>query len=329
MAERSSISQTIQIGMETVPGTAVAATKRFKTVSIEPTTTTTIDTFRPAGSKYNALTALSKEHTTAPVTGRGSYTEIIYPLASVLRKPTITTPPGATLGRKFTFDSADGSEDDVQTYTIEHGSNVHADRFSYGVFTEFGMTFNRNAVELTGSLIGRAIEDDITMTSAGSITPIPLIPILATQVSVYADPEAADVGTTKLSRVVSAAFSLTNKSVPLWILDASLDSYVTHIETAPEVTFTLMVEADAEGMEFINKMRTAERTFFRVEGIGPEIEAATDNTFNLDISAEVSNMNGFSDQDGLYAAEFTFTAIIDDTWGKAFEFSVINALTAL
>lgn len=328
MAERSSLNQLIQVGVEATPGTPATITKRFQSIGLEPSPKVEVDQYRPAGSKYRQFTALSKEWVEAAISGRGSYTEIVYLLSSVIDTPVITTPGGATTARLWTFTPDTYADDVPKTFTVEHGSSVRADSFAYGLVTELGMKFDRNTVDVSGSMMGRALTDGITMTSGG-VTSVPLVPIEATQVSVYVDDTAAGLGTTKLTRALNAEFTLGSRFGPVWVLDAAQDSFVNHIETEPDLHMTLTVEANSEGMGFLTSMRDSDTAFIRVEAIGSEIETGENYTFTLDLAGRVRDTGGFSDADGVYAIQWDFVGVHDPTWNKAVQFNVENALAAL
>jgi hypothetical protein len=51
MAERASLFEGVQIGLESVPGGSVAADKKLLALSIQPSVKADISTFRPYGSK--------------------------------------------------------------------------------------------------------------------------------------------------------------------------------------------------------------------------------------------------------------------------------------
>lgn len=328
MAERSSLNQNIQLGVEATPGTAVAATKRLQSIGIEPSISVETSQFRPIGSKFNALSTLGKEWVEAPLSGRGTYTEIVYALSSVITSatPTVTD----TAGQKWVFSPSDRDADAPKTFTIEHGSNVRADRFTYGLITELGMAFSRDSIELSGSLMGRAIEDGITMTSTGVTSP-GLVPILPTQVSVYLDDDSASFGNTKMTRMISGDFSLGNRFGPVWVLDAANPSFVNHIETEPDLHATMTLQADTQGMGLLGNLRNGATKFLRIEAIGDLIPGATTATyqFTLDMAVKISDTGGFSDADGVYAIEFTGLGVEDSTWGKALEITVVNDIAAL
>lgn len=328
MPEVATVNNVVQVGVESTPGTSVAANKLLQTLSIEPSVSAEIQTFRPAGAKYVTLAALGKEFVEAKLSGQATYTEIVYPLSSVLvaATPTQISPPSGTAYR-WTFTPAQSSTDTVKTFTVEHGSNVRARKWTYGLVTEFEYTINRQEFTLTGSMIGRALQDGITLTA--SPTAIELVPILPTQIDVYLDSSAASIGTTKLSRVLSASFSIRNRFSPLWVVDSTETSYVAHVEVPPEATLTLMVEADAQGMGLLTPMRNGDKKFIRIKAVGPTIETGNTYLFQHDLCGVVSDVGDFSDEDGVFAIEWTFTVTYDAGWGKAQEVQVVNKLSSL
>src|SRR6516162_8481391 len=132
MPDRSSVSQLVQIAPEVTPGTALPATKRLQSMMITPSPKVTVAQFRPSGYKYNTLAILGKEWSESAVTGNATYDELVYPLSSILTTVTPTTT--GTTGKKWDFVPATYAPDTPTTFTIEHGSSVRADRFSYGQF---------------------------------------------------------------------------------------------------------------------------------------------------------------------------------------------------
>lgn len=328
MPERSSISQGVQIGVESTPGTAVAANRRLRSIGFEPSPQANIDAFRPPGQKYPALTALGKEWMEGSLSGRPSYNELQYVLGSVLGNTAITTPGGGTLSRQWAFNSQTFTEDVIHTMTIEQGSAVRAHRFAYGVVNEATFTINRDVFELGGSVIGRRIEDGITLTA--SPTSQTLVPILGNQLDIYADATYAGVGVTKIGRALSGTITIGSRFNPLWIVDSAQPSFVTHIEVEPTLTFEIIVEADAAGMAYLTQMRAAGRSYVQLKATGPIIEAAIPYSLKMNMAGEIGALGGFSDQDGVYAVGWTFTGVADSTMSdKNLEVLLTNKVTAL
>lgn len=328
MAERSALNQTVQIGVESTPGTSVAASKRLQAIGIEPSPDVEMDEFRPMGQKYRAITTLGKEWVTANIAGRGSYTELIYLLSSVVGTATVTN-PGAGTAYNWEFVPESFDDDLIKTFTVEHGSSVRADKFTYGMVTELGMTFNRTAIEVSGSMMGRALTDNIAMT--GAPTSVELVPIIPTQVSVYMDDTFGALGSTKLTRAISAEFNLGNRFAGVWVLDAANPSFVNHIETEPDLSLGLTLQADAQGMALLDDLRDGSTKYVRILAQGPidSIESGQRYTFQLDLACKAADTDGFSDEDGVYSVGFQLVGVHDPTWGQAYEFNLKNKISAL
>ncbi len=333
MPERSAITQAVQIGVEVTPGTAVAATRRLGSIgfSIGPKVTTRNQ--RPTGQKYPTLAILGKEWGEAELEGSPVYTELPYPLASLMSAPTVVqildgaTPTGAYL---WTFNSSPYDDDTPKTFTVEQGSSFRAHRVSNAVLTELSVAWSREEIELSGNWITRAIEDGITLTA--SPTSLPQVPVKPAELSVYLDTTAAGLGTTKLTRALKGEFTVGDRFAPLWVVDAALPSFATTIEGEPKVEFKMTQMADAAGMASLISMRNGSTRFLRLEGVGPVIYTGgvtVRHKMTFDVAGQVSDVSPFSDEDGVFAVEWTFTAVVDPVWGKAYEAKIITNTVSL
>lgn len=332
MPERASVFDLVQIGVESTPGTAVAATKKLLAVSVEPDPQAEVAQFRPRGLKHMTVAALTKEWMAARLTGQPTYTELVYLLSSLLTTAAITTPGGATNARKWTFAPSSSSADSPKTFTIEQGAaagTTRAHRFAHALVNALTLSFSRNAgVGLTGSLLGRRIEDGITPTTG--LSGVALVPVLPTQVDVYVDTTSGGLGTTKLTRAFDAEWSVGGRYGPLWVLNSAQPSFTTTVETPPDVGVALHVEADAEGMGFLTQLRSGDTRFIRIEATGPEVEAGQNYKLRIDLAAKVVGIADFgNDIDGVVATGWNWAITHDDGWGKAYQVEVTNGLTAL
>lgn len=327
MADRASIFEGVQIGVETTPGTAVAANKKLQSMSIRPGVRTEITKFRPSGVKFHTLTAQNKEWVEAAIEGQPTYTEIIYPLSSIMAGSVDSGDGGTPVAYTWTFGIAANGADTTKTFTIEQGSSLRAHKFTYGLVTALNFEFNRSELRMAGSMVGQRLTDNITMTA--SPTSLALVPILPNHVTVYLDNNAAGLGTTDLERVLSASLEISDRFGQLWTLNAANESWAAHIETAPTVKVKLKVEADATGMALLETMRTGDSKFMRIDAVGNAINAETDYQFKLDLALKVTNVSDFADEDGIFAIEWEFDVVYDATWGKALELVVVNGLGSL
>lgn len=324
--ERTTVVQKTQIGVETVPGTPVAAGKRLQATSIEFNPQMTNQEFRPLGNKYATLEILQREYMQADISGYPAFTDIVYLLSSLVSAPTITTV--ATGVKKWTFDSASSSLDSPKTFTVEQGDGVRAGRFSNFIVSQLGLKFNRQTVGLTGQGLGSAIDDGITLTA--SPTEIGLVPMLGTGFDVFVDPLVGDIGTTKLGRLFDGDWSLADRFGPVWPVDSSLGtSFGTTVELTPKIELKATMEADASGMAFLDQFRAGDTAFCRITNIGPLIDDTNHYSLTIDTAIKVTNMDKYADQEGVYAIPFTFAGVEDSGWGKAFHIEVVNTLAAL
>jgi hypothetical protein len=336
VAERSAITQACQIGVETTPGTLVACPKRLGSMGISPGPVIDSTSLRPTGTKYPVAQILGKEWTEADIDGSAVYTELPYAYASVLSAPTVTavldggTPTGAT---RWLFTSNTYGDDAPKTFTVEQGSAFRAHRFGNGILTEYSWSWSRSEIELGGSMLGKAIEDGITLTA--SPTMLPQVPVRPADLSVYMDTTSGGLGTTKLTRALKGEFTIGDRHNPLWVVDAAQSSFVSTVEGEPTVEFTLTQMADAAGMASLTAMRNGATRFLRLQGKGPLIYTATlpqDNVYHqvtIDVAGQVSDVSPFDEQDGVFAIEWTFTANHDSTWAKALQVEVITTTATL
>jgi len=323
MPDRASIFQVVQVGVETTPGTSVAASKRLQSMTIEPGPKVDIKTYRASGSKFSSIAALGKEWTEATIGGGLTYSEIVYPLSSIVGAAT----PTGTTAKTWVFAPSTSAPDTAKTFTVEQGSSVRAHKYTYGLFTALGMKFSRDACEIDGSMLGSAMTDGITMTS--SPTYVELVPVLPTQVSIYlADTAAGLDSATALGRAMSAEWNLSDRFGPVWVLNGST-TWAGFVETEPSLDVKLMVEADAEGMALLSTMRAGSTKFVRILAVGAEISTGVNYTLKIDTACKVTDVDPFSDEDGVFAIGWNMKAFHDSTWGKATQITVINQVASL
>ncbi len=341
MAERSTVTQVVQLGLEVTPGTSVAATKKLASVDVTSDLQFTIDAFRPAGFKYDTVTATEKEWVDLSFKGQPTYTEMIWLLASLIKVPSAPTTilNGAsadTGGRRWTFEPSTSSPDTPQTFTIEQGSSVRAHKMTYGLITEMAMNFTRDKNEMSGKGIAQGITDGITL-SSGGVTQLDLVPITSAQICVYIDSTSAALGTTKLGRLFMGNPSLGSRYNPVWAVDCSAPSFSTHVETPNTSGWKMMVEADAAGMAYLTGARSNTTYFLRILANGPVIYNAAapyiatplTYSFQWDMAVKISDVQPFSDHEGVYAVGFDFVTVHDATWGKAQHIEVVNTIQSM
>lgn len=331
--ERSSLTQLVQIAPEATPGTFATTTHRLQMTMLESQPQLETSTFRPTGQKFKALSILNKEHTQTSISGKGNYDELAFWLAGAASRGVVTTPPGGVLAQGHTFTPNSFGNNNGATYTIDQSTTEAGDRGHrslYNTVTELSMSFSRDNVDVSGSMMGTDFNEGTAITLGSSPITMPLNPILPGDVSVYVDDDWASLGTTKLDRVVSIDFSLGSLAAPIWTVDNTFGSWVAPIETEPDVSLSMTMEADAQGMQFLDDIRETNTKFIRIhaESLNGEIEAGINREFIADFAIQITDTGGFSDSSGLFAIEWSMVGVHDPVEGKAFEFYLQNSTGA-
>jgi hypothetical protein len=335
VAERSSISQSVQIGVESTPGTPVAASKRLQSIGFKLGPKVDSKANLPIGQKYPNLVVVGKEWSEAELSGMPVYTELPYIFSSLMSTATSVTETMDsaihTGGFVWTFDSLSFGDDTPKTYTLEQGSSARAHRVSNGIITSLSLDWSRDETKIGGTLLAQALTDGITMT--GSPTSLAQVPVRPTHWSVYLDDTAAGLGGTKLTRALKGNIKISDRFGPLWVVDAAQNSFVNTVEIEPKVTFNVMQMADAAAMANLTAMRNGSTKFLRLEAVGPNIYTnggvIVNNTFRLDLAGQIGDIEPFEDSDGVYAITWDFSAVNDSTWGKAYQVKVTTTTAAL
>ncbi|TLN01392.1 hypothetical protein FDZ74_15870, partial [bacterium] len=157
MGEKASIFQGVQIGIQTVAGTAVPANKKLLASSVTPGVGLEADSFRPDGNKYPSFVTLNKDWSTVDIKGKNTYNEVLYLLSSLLSEP-IPTQQGATTAYKWIFGSNISAEDPGKLLTVEQGDANSAWRAKDVRVSGLTFTFNRKEVSISGAGIGGPLE---------------------------------------------------------------------------------------------------------------------------------------------------------------------------
>jgi hypothetical protein len=329
MPERATLTELIQIGKETVYGTGVAATRKLAALRIDLSPDGESFNIEPSGYKVPTGTVQIREFASGDIAGGSAltYNELPIIFNSLLVDETPTTTTGVST---WEWDWSPTTVHTVASYTVEQGdAATRAHEVTGGIFTGFNFTVTRGAAPTVGgTLMAGAFVDGITPTAAlTAMTPIPVAP---GQIDIYADPAFADVGTTKLLRVLEASFSVSNMWGPLWALNSTLTSFAAIMQTRPEIMMTLTVAADSAGMAFLDtNWRANTPVALQIKATGEEISGgtpATDHSLTIDMMGAVSGPPTFGDTDGVRTAQWSFTCVADGTSGKALVVTLVNGV---
>lgn len=334
MPEVSSLFNGVQVGAESTasPGTAVSASKLLNYLNFQPTFWAgDFNIMRPMGQKVGSGVAPGYDYTSWELSSDvGSYSEMVYPLASLLKDVTPSTVE--TTAKLWTFKPTGRSEDTIRTYTVETGSATRAQKATFVAVTGLELTFNRSTgVTVAGTAIGQQIQDNITLT--GSPTAIEDAPILPTHLDVYLDPTSGALGSTKLTRDFNAVFRYNDARAAVWAINSANSSWVNLVETPPTVEVELTVEADSQGMGPLVTARAGTIQYIRLSAVSTVNAGAATAKYQMliDMAGKITAISGPDDTDGIKTVTYTFSGMYDSAWssGTYLTIGVQNKVAAL
>jgi hypothetical protein len=329
MPERTSVTQKTQFGAESTAGTSVAASKFLPSLEFSTSIEGDMSDVRAGGLKFPTGAVMGREWSSTKVTGTPSYDELSYLLSSLVAKVTPTT--ADTTAKVWTYSPASSTEDTIQTYTIETGSSVRAHKTLYNVLTDFTLKGDRSSTSVDGTFMGKLFTDGITLTASPTTVGSQVL-LMPGEVTIYSDSASGSLGTTKLTRVLNWEVSISSVRSPLWVVDASETSWSVPLEQPFETSLKLTLEADSSGMAPVSYMRANTKRFIRINATSPQTAGSTSTAYSLvwDFCAVVSETpKELKDADGVYAVDWTFTAVHDSTWGKAMSAVLTNKVSTL
>jgi hypothetical protein len=321
MVDRARVSETVQIGLEATPGTAVAAATNLRSASVMFKMPGSADLFRPDGHKFNALAENNAEWTAFDVNGKPTYTEFAWWLAMMFGNPAPASSGVAVKTR--VYEMLDTTILTPVTGTIEKGSSVRAQKLAYGLLTDFSMSITRSSgLTLTGSGIGQLFTDAITKTATPA--DVPLVPMMGKQFDLYIDAASANLGTTKMLRAFKVEPSITGVYGPLWAINSANPSFTAHVDLAPTTSFRITLEADAAGMAYLSQFRAGSILFPRLKATGPVIDTAIPYSFQWDAALLIKSISPDEDESGVTVVTYETEFVKDSTWGKATQLTLVN-----
>lgn len=331
MAARATINQRVQIGDESTPGTGVSADKVINCFDISVGAKPDVATFRGTGRRFTSQTELNREWSEGKISGNLDYQGIAYLASGVWGYTAPVTHAGGTLSKDWTWTPPLTGSITPRTYTIEKGDATRAEKVTYGLITGFSYKGTRSDFTCEASYIARRLDTSATMTA--SPTSITLAPVVGQHVNLYVDATSAGLGTTQYMGAFSVEFSYDSAYGPTWPLDRAQASFTEHVDTAPKSQLKMRLMADATGMAVITTyLRLNATVYIRVDAEGPVIELAIPYKITHDMAAKVVDVSEFSDENGVYAIDYTCEIVEDSSWGsggKAQTMTVTNQISAL
>ena len=326
MAGRGTVNRTVQIGVESVAGTPVAADKSLPTMSFVLSRTLESKEFRAQGYKAAGEVPIVKDFGTGTLSGPLNYTEIIYPL-NTLVTGVIATPGGGTTSRTHTFSPGLTGTDTFKTLTIQEGDGTAATQMAYSLLTDFAINITLDDASISGTVLGKG---PTTTTLTGGPSLVAQRSSTPRQIDLFMDTTFGGIGVTKVTDCLSINVALNNKQTPKWVLNTAETSFKETIEIVPTLSFDFETEHNAQSRAlFASITSSANPTqYLRLKSTGALIEGALPYYFQLDAAVKVNAMEQ-TDVDGVWGYKYSCTPIADSGLAKPWQIVVQNNIAAL
>src|SRR5579875_1934651 len=274
--ERASVNQIVQIGAESLSalGTPVSAGKLLQCYSWTIGIEADVVFYTATGHKYAAVSEENMEWSGGSISGIMDYNGLIYPLQGAMGNVSpashVTNTVTSATAKDWVLAPPITGSIETQTYTVQQGDSTRSHQIAYVLFTDFGYKGTRKEFTVDGKFISQKLSDGITKTS--SPVAVPLAPVVANQVNVYLDSSQANFGTTQLLRFLSIEFSMGNIYAPLWVVNRSNASFVSHVDTLPKTGGKIKMEADVNGMTPLSYLQSGATYYLQVDAQGAVID---------------------------------------------------------
>lgn len=332
---RATVNQQVQIGVEATPGTSVPAGKLLDaftwTLGLKPTT----KQFRGMGRQYPSASALLTEMSSGKLQGPGDFAQLVYLFSSLWGNgaPALHAPSTTAYDWKWTPGLTGSYASAAKTFTVQVGDSVDAEQFAFLVFTGMNYSFGRKQeVTIGADLMAQTFTDGVVLTASPAT--VEQVPMTGAQFNVYLDPTSAALGTTQLTDPLKVEYKASDYYDGYWPINRTAASYTNILDKEKKHELTLTLQANSAAIAFKGTyLETGARCYVRVSGQGPIVDATNSIHASMqhDMACFVSNMAEFSDEEGVYAVQYTLTVAEDSAWstGQAQIMTLTNLVSAL
>ena len=324
----------IQLGVETTPGTAVAATTiwRGPASGIE-------DLRETVFAQEDVGVIGGVDRTYVPKLGaqlsfgdtEATFEQLPYILLAGVDGSVSGVQDGAGSDYVWTFNFGTTSQKTPKTYTIEAGDDQAVEEMEYSFVTEFSLSGAADeALKVGATWLGRQVS---TSTFTGSLSVPSVEEILFNKGKLYIDDSGGTIGSTQKSNtLISASLSITTGFQPVVAADGEL-YFSTVKQIAPEATLELTFEHDgtatAEKSAWRSQTTRLVRLIFEGSAVGTPGTTYSNLTLIVDLAGRWEKFAALADSDGNDVVTGTLRARYSSTDSLFGQVVVVNELSSL
>lgn len=318
----------LHVGLESTPGTLVAATRQLIGSGRLNEEAEFYRSTYPSGLRATPGGAgvVTRRGTTLSWETELTAEEILWPLLTGIRGGVTPTDDDGLKIWTFSPELATGIPT-IDTATLEFldsdgVSNHYYGEAGYAFTRSFGISWTVNQIAtLTWEMAARARQSD---TPTAGLTPYSgRVPLVSNLLSVTIDSDWSSLGTTAVEGVMrSATFSCTTGLDANYTMDGRSDAdMVRHQVNLLSGTLELVMELNASTATYFQSFRDNDLLFVRLAQTGP-----SNRLVQIDGCYRFSASPSFSEDNEQVLMTANLEAVIDPTTNNIFQFTVQNAL---
>jgi len=344
MAGRPDVTITSQFGVETTPGTPVAANRLLPTISFTPKIKRDTKQFRAQGNKYNTTSHKAKQYAEGGYDGILDYNSIIY-ILNGLTVP-VTSPAaivGSTSGKKWSYAPVSRALDNPKTYTFEVGGPTElgtnlVEQYAYGQLTSLTLDLNQDDLKLSGNMICQTAVANFTQTASPTI--VPERPCQRDQIDVFCDNVYATFNgatPTKVTDAMEEKIEIGVKFKPKFVHNTTFKSFKDAVEVAPSFVYSFLQEHNAQSRTALADVIANDTPqWLRIQAKGLDISDAHDGSITeliqFDVYGKYTEPEEVRDAltMGVYGYRYHFVALDDPAnMGRPWRAVIQNTVASL
>lgn len=324
----------IQLGQETVAGTAVAATAIWRGIGTIDDARETVFPEEDVGfvSPVDRAYTPKLEGLLAMDPIEATFEQLPYILTAGVKDVTTGAADGAGTDLIYAYPFSTTAKNTIQTFTLEGGDDMGAEEFNYCFVPDFVLSGESFAAwMMSANWIGREVTPS---TFTGSIALPTVEEILFSKTKLYIDAIAGTIGTTQISdTLLSANLNVVTGFRPVPTGDGNLFYSLHALKQRPEVLLTITFEHDANSLAEIVNWRAETPQLLELICEGSAVASAgtlyTYKTLIIDLTGRWESFEKIGEQDGNDVVTGIFRAGYHATPASFAEITVVNELATI
>ena len=313
MAVRSAVGIVNQIGVETTPGTLVAANRYTPTLNWNLKRTIETKNFRARGSRVNTTKVQHKRMAEGSVEGVLDYNSIIYLLSGLFNDPSPSQIGALQAYERIYTPGVRTADSSRKTYSLECGDATAAEKYAFLQLLGLNLQAQQDDFTVSSNAIARYPVDNASLTA--SPVEVAERPVQRADINLYMDNSFGSIGTTQITEAQSESLEIGNKFKDVFFHNRSAGEFADVVEIPYEPKFSFETAHNAQSRALVADIINNPFKWFRWEARGALL--GVDNSVNIyeliqiDIAARFDAPEPLDNNDEIYAYKYNLEGMPD------------------